>query len=41
MFEHPDDVMKKEKEYVPSGLQSIMDIDEIPSPRLPHFFAES
>lgn len=41
MFEHPGDVMKQEqKEYVPSGLGSIMDIDELPTPRLPHFFSE-
>lgn len=33
--------MKQEKkEYVPSGLQSIMDVDEIPTPQLPHFFSE-
>jgi hypothetical protein len=37
MFEHPGDVMKQEKEYVPSGLQSIMDVDEFPCLRLPHF----
>ena len=37
MFEHPGDVMKQEKEYVPSGLQSIMDVDEFPTLKLPHF----
>lgn len=40
MFEHPGDVMKQEKEYVPSGLQSIMDVDEFPSLRLPHFIPD-
>jgi hypothetical protein len=41
MFEHPGDVMKQEKkEYVPSGLGSIMDIDEAPTLKLPHFFSE-
>lgn len=29
--------MKQEKEYVPSGLQSIMDVDEFPTLKLPHF----
>lgn len=41
MFEHPGDVMKQEKAYVPSGLQSIMDVDEVPGMRLPHFFPDS
>lgn len=40
MFEHPGDVMKQEKEYVPSGLQSIMDVDEFPTLRLPHFIPD-
>jgi hypothetical protein len=37
MFESPGDIMKQEKEYVPSGLNSIMDVDEIPALKLPHF----
>ncbi|KAF2711641.1 Rhodanese-like protein [Pleomassaria siparia CBS 279.74] len=41
MFEHPEDVVnqKEEKEdnYTPSSLQSVMDIDDAPSLRLPHF----
>jgi hypothetical protein len=41
MFEHPGDVTKQErKDYVPSGLGAIMDIDEIPTLKLPHFFSE-
>ncbi|QDS71802.1 hypothetical protein FKW77_009505 [Venturia effusa] len=39
MFESPGDVMKQEKNYVPSGLGSIMDVDEGSTGlRLPHFF---
>ncbi|KAF1984484.1 putative M-phase inducer phosphatase [Aulographum hederae CBS 113979] len=38
MFEHPGDVMKQEKkEYTPSGLQSIMDIDDTVPLKLKHF----
>lgn len=38
MFEHPGDVMKQEKkDYTPSGLQSIMDIDDTYQLKLPHF----
>lgn len=40
MFEHPGDVMnaKQDKDnYTPSGLQSVMDIDDAPSLKLPHF----
>ncbi|KIW03034.1 uncharacterized protein PV09_05687 [Verruconis gallopava] len=40
MFEHPEDVMKQEKQYVPSGLQSIMDVDEVPCLKLPHFIPD-
>jgi M-phase inducer tyrosine phosphatase len=39
MFEHPDDVMKRDKaDYKPCGLQSIMDIDDTYELQLPHFF---
>jgi M-phase inducer tyrosine phosphatase len=38
MFESPGDVMKQEKEYIPSGLGSIMDVDEGSGLKLPHFF---
>tara|TARA_R110002003_G_scaffold433_11_gene19787 strand:- start:14018 stop:14662 length:645 start_codon:yes stop_codon:yes gene_type:complete len=40
MFEHPGDVMnaKQEQEnYQPSSLQSVMDVDDAPSLKLPHF----
>lgn len=40
MYEHPEDVMNQNQEkdnYTPSGLQSVMDIDDAPSLRLPHF----
>jgi hypothetical protein len=40
MFEHPGDVVnaKQEEElYQPSGLQSVMDIDDAPTLKLPHF----
>ncbi|KAF2204934.1 Rhodanese-like protein [Delitschia confertaspora ATCC 74209] len=40
MFEHPGDVMNQEQEkdsYTPSGLQSVMDVDDTPSLKLPHF----
>ncbi|KAH5698921.1 protein-tyrosine-phosphatase [Parastagonospora nodorum] len=40
MFEHPGDVMnaKQDQEnYQPSGLQSVMDVDDTPSLKLPHF----
>lgn len=40
MFESPGDVMntKQEKEtYQPSSLQSVMDIDDAPALKLPHF----
>jgi len=38
MFEHPGDVMKQErKEYAPSGLQSIMDVDDTVPLKLKHF----
>ncbi|RFU35199.1 hypothetical protein B7463_g1172, partial [Scytalidium lignicola] len=41
MFENPEDFMKGKKEDCPpSNLQSVMDIDEIPQPILPHFFLE-
>jgi hypothetical protein len=40
MFEHPGDVMnaKQDQEnYQPSGLQSVMDVDDTPALKLPHF----
>jgi hypothetical protein len=40
MFEHPGDVMnaKQDQEsYQPSGLQSVMDVDDAPTLKLPHF----
>ena len=38
MFEHPGDVMKQEKAtIVAAGLDSIMDMDDIPPLQLPHF----
>jgi hypothetical protein len=40
MFEHPGDVMNPKEEqdsYTPSGLQSVMDIDDSPTLKLPHF----
>lgn len=41
MFENPGDFMKDKKDDCPrSSLQSVMDIDEIPRPVLPHFFQE-
>jgi hypothetical protein len=45
MFEHPEEVMnaKQEKEsYTPSGLQSVMDVDDASSsPKLPYFLPPS
>lgn len=41
MFEHPGDVMKQEKEeYAPSNLQAVMDIDDSPGLKLPHFIPD-
>ncbi|TVY60743.1 M-phase inducer phosphatase [Lachnellula suecica] len=41
MFEHPGDVMKaKKEEPVPSSLHTVMDVDELHQPALPHFFQE-
>jgi M-phase inducer tyrosine phosphatase len=41
MFEHPGDVMKSKKdELPPSNLHTVMDIDELHQPVLPHFFQE-
>jgi M-phase inducer tyrosine phosphatase len=39
MFEHPGDVMKP-KEQAPSCLNTVMDVDELHQPVLPHFFQE-
>jgi M-phase inducer tyrosine phosphatase len=40
MFEHPRDVMNKKEEQVVSTLHTVMDVDELPQPGLPHFFQE-
>lgn len=41
MFENPADVMKPKKEELPpSNLHTVMDIDELHQPALPHFFQE-
>jgi hypothetical protein len=40
MFESPCEVMNARQDadnYTPSGLQSVMDIDDAPTLRLPHF----
>jgi hypothetical protein len=40
MFENPCEVMNAKSEtdsYTPSGLQSVMDIDDAPTLKLPHF----
>ncbi|CAG8983874.1 hypothetical protein HYALB_00005513 [Hymenoscyphus albidus] len=39
MFESPNDVMKKD-EPMPSTLNTVMDVDELHQPGLPHFFQE-
>ncbi|KAM0132373.1 hypothetical protein ACHAP3_006410 [Botrytis cinerea] len=39
MFESPQDIVK-EKGAAPSNLETVMDIDEIHQPILPHFFQE-
>ncbi|KAF2268479.1 Rhodanese-like protein [Lojkania enalia] len=44
MYEHPGDVMNQgqdKESYTPSGLQSVMDVDDTPSLRLPHFVPTS
>jgi M-phase inducer tyrosine phosphatase len=42
MFENPGDIMteKKEPTCTSSALQSVMDVDEVHQPELPHFFQE-
>jgi len=42
MFETPADIMtqKKEPTYTSTALQSVMDVDELHQPVLPHFFPE-
>lgn len=42
MFENPDDIMtqKKEPTCTSAALQSVMDVDELHQPVLPHFFQE-
>ncbi|KAF2822800.1 Rhodanese-like protein [Ophiobolus disseminans] len=40
MFEHPGDVMNAKQDqdtHQPSGLQSVMDVDDVPALKLPHF----
>jgi M-phase inducer tyrosine phosphatase len=38
MYEHPRDVMNQEKDsYTSSSLQSVMDVDDSPTLKLPHF----
>jgi M-phase inducer tyrosine phosphatase len=40
MYEHPCEVMNQKEDkdnYTPSGLQSVMDIDDSPTLKLPHF----
>jgi len=40
MFEHPGDVIKPKCESIPSTLHTVMDIEELHQPVLPHFFQE-
>lgn len=40
MFEHPGDVMKGKNEQPCSTLNTVMDVDELHQPGLPHFFQE-
>ncbi|KAG9247938.1 hypothetical protein BJ878DRAFT_117458 [Calycina marina] len=40
MFEHPGDVTKSKCEAVPSSLHTVMDVEELHQPVLPHFFEE-
>ncbi len=41
MFEHPGDMMKAKKDEIPtSNLHTVMDVDELHQPILPHFFQE-
>ncbi|PVH79091.1 Rhodanese-like protein [Cadophora sp. DSE1049] len=41
MFENPADVMKGKKDDIPtSNLHTVMDVDELHQPVLPHFFQE-
>jgi M-phase inducer tyrosine phosphatase len=40
MYEHPEDIMNQKEDqtcYTPSSLQSVMDIDDAPSLKLPNF----
>ncbi|KAF2639899.1 Rhodanese-like protein [Massarina eburnea CBS 473.64] len=44
MFESPGDVMNPKQDndnYTPSGLQSVMDVDEVSTPKLPYFIPPS
>jgi M-phase inducer tyrosine phosphatase len=40
MFEHPGDVMKGKNDHPSSNLHTVMDIDELHMPVLPHFFQD-
>lgn len=42
MFEHPADVMMRQEkdDYAPSNLQSVMDVDDGPQHKIPHFSPE-
>jgi M-phase inducer tyrosine phosphatase len=40
MFENPGDVVTKKEEHVSSNLHTVMDVDELHQPVLPHFFQE-
>lgn len=41
MFEHPDEVMRQEKESRPTPLTPIADLDAPYQPQLPHFFSDN
>lgn len=41
MFEHPDEIMRQEKESNPPQLPSIADLDAPYQPQLPHFFSDN
>jgi M-phase inducer tyrosine phosphatase len=40
MFEHPGDITKPKHEQATSSLHTVMDVDELHQPVLPHFFQE-
>jgi M-phase inducer tyrosine phosphatase len=40
MYEHPGDVMNRKEDttdYTPTGLHAVMDVDDVPTHKLPHF----